>query len=114
MKTEDQVEKFFDTSNQKVWPGDYETSFFSKYSDSVPKIDALYKSLKVKTRVVVFLYDKSEYKQEFKSLKQAAKYLSSRENLRIGFVDDMRLIKKLKAKHSVKWFAPIAMSSIVL
>ena len=37
-----------------------------------------------------------------------------RENLRIGIVDDKKLIKKLKLKHGVQWFESIGMSSLVL
>lgn len=52
--------------------------------------------------------------EEFKNLKNDAKYLSLRENLRIGFVDNQKLIRKLKQKHGVNWFSPISMSSLVL
>jgi hypothetical protein len=47
-------------------------------------------------------------------LKSDARYLATRDNLRIGFVDNQRLIKKMKAKYSVKMFSSIAMSSLVL
>lgn len=46
-----------------------------------------------------------EYSSEIKNLKEAARYLSTRDNLRIGIVDDKKLIKKLKLKHGVKWFS---------
>lgn len=47
-----------------------------------------YASLKVKTRVICFLWDKTEYKTEYKELRDSAKFLASRDNLRIGFVDN--------------------------
>jgi uncharacterized radical SAM superfamily protein len=55
--------------------------------------------LKVQTRVICFLWDVKEYKEELKALKNDARFLATRDNLRIGFVDDQRLIKKMKAKY---------------
>jgi hypothetical protein len=57
--------------------------------------------MKYKTRVVCFFYDKDEYKPEIKNLRESARYLSLRDNLRIGIVDDKRIVKKLKLKHGV-------------
>lgn len=34
-----------------------------------------------------------------KSLKETAKFLALRENLRIGIVDDKKLVKKMKLKY---------------
>lgn len=55
--------------------------------------------MKVQTRVICFLWDKKEYKEELKNLKSDAKFLATRENLRIAFVDNQKLIKKMKAKY---------------
>jgi hypothetical protein len=41
-------------------------------------------------------------------------YLSTRDNLRIGIVDDKKLVKKMKLKYGVKYFSTIGMSSLVL
>jgi hypothetical protein len=40
--------------------------------------------------------------------------LATRENLRIGIVDDVRLVKKFKLKYGVKWFSSVAMTSLVM
>jgi hypothetical protein len=53
---------------------------------------------------VAFIYDKSEYKEELSNLKNVARFLSTRDNLRIGIVDDVRLIKKFKNQMGTKWF----------
>lgn len=73
-----------------------------------------YSTLRVKTRVICFLWDKTEYKEEFKDLKQSAKFLATRDNLRVGFVDNQKLIKKMKAKYSTRMFSSVSMSSLVL
>ena len=38
LKTEEEVETFFN-NNDEYWQGDYETSYFKKYKDVVPKLD---------------------------------------------------------------------------
>jgi len=67
-----------------------------------------------KTRVVVFIYDKDEYKQEYKQLKASGRYLTSRFNLRIAYVDNKNLINKMKTKMGGNWFSQVAKSSVVL
>ena len=44
------------------------------------------------TRVVAFFYDKAEYKEEIRLLKQSAAKLANRFNLRVGIVTDENLI----------------------
>lgn len=96
LTTEDSIEEFFG-KNDEVWSGDYQTRLFK--NEDVPKIDDHYKALKFKTRIVAFIFDKSEYKEEVKHIKTAAKYLATRDNLRVAMVDDVRLIKKFKLKY---------------
>ena len=59
-------------------------------------------------------FDKDEYKSEIKSLKNSAQYLSLRDNLRIGIVDDQKLIKRLKIKFGKLWFPDVGMSGCVM
>jgi hypothetical protein len=73
-----------------------------------------YASLKIKTRVICFLWDKNEYKAEYKDLRNSAKFLATRDNLRIAFVDNQRLIKKMKLKYTTRMFSSVALSSLVL
>ena len=86
LKSEEEIEAFLD--NERFWQGDYHTSFFKGHLDLVPRIDDHYEKLKIKTRVICFLWDKKEYKEEYNNLKQDAMYLATRDNLRIGFVDN--------------------------
>ena len=74
----------------------------------------MYQIQRYKTRVIAFIFDKSEYREEVTNIRNAAKYLSTRENLRVGIVDDVKLIKKFKNKYGVKWFSSVALSSLVL
>lgn len=113
LTSEEEIEKFLD--QKTFWEPDYNTTFFRKIkSEYVPRMEDHYGQLKIQTRVICFLWDKKEYKEEYNSLKNDAKFLSTRENLRIGFVDNQKLIKKIKAKYSTKMFTNIAMSSLVL
>ncbi|CDW89510.1 UNKNOWN [Stylonychia lemnae] len=112
LKTEEEIELFLD--HEKFWDADYQTKFFKNNQDVVPRMENHYSQLRYKTRVICFIYDKQEYREEYKNLKSDAKYLATRDNLRIGFVDNQRLIKKMKAKYSVRMFSSIAMSSLVM
>jgi len=58
----------------------------------------------LKTRVICFLWDKHEYSEEYKQLRNDAKFLAARDNLRIAFVGNQKLIKKMKAKYSARMF----------
>ena len=76
-------------------------------------MDELAKAIGFNTRVVAFFYDKSEYGEEIKLLKDVALYLSNRYNLRIGLVTDERLVTIMKKSHP-ELFLDVGMSSIVL
>lgn len=54
-----------------------------------------YSQQRLKTRVICFFYGKEDFKDEIKELKQAARNLIERSNLRIGIVTDTKLIKRL-------------------
>ena len=64
--------------------------------------------------MICFLYDKQEYKQELKELRRDARFLATRDNLRIGLVDSQKLIKKYKNRYQTRMFSSVAMSSLVL
>ena len=51
-------------------------------------MDIYLKELGYNTRVVVFINDKVEYKDDIKLLKQYATKMANRYNLRIGIVTD--------------------------
>jgi hypothetical protein len=69
----------------------------------------------LKTRVVSFVFDKQEYKEELTNLRRDARMLATRDNLRIGLVENQRLVKKMKAsKWGHRLFATVSMSSLVV
>lgn len=76
--------------------------------------DDTYSQYRLKTRMVCFFYDKDEYKDEIKNLKKAARGLAHRGNLRIGLVTDSNMIKRLKKRHSVRYFPELGYSSCAL
>ena len=81
------------------------------YSDVIT-FNEYYKKFHYPTRVIALYYDKDEYKQEYKDLKEAARFFATRESLRIGYVDDVKTIKKLKNKYGVLFFSTVSMSSM--
>jgi len=65
------------------------------------------------TRVVAFFYDKKEYADEIKMLRDSARHLTNRFNLRIGIVTDQRLVTKMRKEHA-DLFLEVGMSVMVL
>ena len=68
------IDRFLDTSQDVK-----ETTGFlnkSKNSQKVAALGDFYDKLKYKTRVLVFTIDKSEFEEEIKSVKLAARFLS--------------------------------------
>ena len=62
-------------------------------------MDIYLQELGYNTRVVVFIYDKEEYKEEIKLLKYHATKMANRYNLRIGIVTDLDLVTVMKVMH---------------
>ena len=67
----------------------------------------------VNTRIVAFYFDKAEYADEIRILKEVALMLSNRYNLRIGLVTGEKLVTKMKKAHP-ELFGEAGMSSLVL
>lgn len=63
-----------------------------------------YFDLVLKTRVLVFIFDKEESETELKMIKESGKILAGRMSLRIGLVTDHKLIRKYKAMKGTSWF----------
>ena len=63
-------------------------------------MDDLAKLMGFNTRVVAFFYDKSEYADEIRLLRDVAQFMSNRYNLRIAMVTDQRLVTKMKKQHA--------------
>jgi len=113
LQTEEEVVAFMEQSDT-IFPGEYETKFFKKSKDQIPSISDQYALMRVKTRVLVFFYNVDEYKPELKQLKNAARYLAARANLRVAYCDNKFLIKKMKQRYAALWFTKVALSSAVI
>lgn len=111
LKTEEEIDLFLD--QETYWEADYQTNFFKK-SEGAGRLDDYYSKMRLKTRVICFIWDKQEYRDELRELKRDARFLATRENLRIAVVDNQRLIKKYKARYQTRMFSSVAMSSLVL
>lgn len=67
------------------------------------------------TRVVCLIYDRDEYRDELKALKDAARKLGYRNNLRVGVVDDPKMIKILrKTPNFGHFFQDVGLSTCAL
>ena len=67
----------------------------------------------INTRVIAFIYDKSDFAEEIKLLTNAGRYLSNRYNLRIGIVKDDKLVRRMRETHA-ELFPEVGMSCLVL
>ena len=76
-------------------------------------MDELVKLMGYNTRVVALFYEKSEYAEEIKILRNSALAMTNRYNLRIGVVTDQRLVTKMKKSHP-DLFLDVGMSVMVL
>lgn len=107
LESEDDLLKFLELKNE---PREL-TKFFSKQKSP---LGSIYTTKKAKTRVVAFISDKDDYKQELKYLQHAARYSVKREELRIGVVYDNKIIKKYKNKYGNLWFPGGSLTSLIL
>jgi hypothetical protein len=118
LQTEEEVERFLgleEGSEVKFWHPDYNTTFLRQLGDKIPDVTGHWDEQMLKTRAVCFLYDKQEYIEELNHWRRDSRFLSTRDNLRMGLVDNQRLVRKLKAgKYGPKLFPPVSMSSLVL
>ena len=108
LDSEQAIESFLDTSIDVQ-----ETTGFLK--KETPELGDSYSSLKHKTRVLVFMFDKEEYATEMKLIRDAGRILSQRLSVRLGLVTDPKLIRHYKAHRGNLWFNDeVQLSSIVL
>jgi len=63
-----------------------------------------YTSLKHKTRVLVFMFDKEEYDTEMKIIREAGRLQAQRISVRFGLVTDHKLIRLYKSRRGNSWF----------
>ena len=108
LESEEAIEKFLD-SNQQI---EEKTGFLKKEQ---PDLGVSYESLKHKTRVLVFMFDKDEYQNEMRLIRESGRVLSQRLSVRIGLVTDHKLIRHYKARRGNLWFNDeVQLSSIVV
>lgn len=58
------------------------------------------------------MYDKSDYDEELKDIKNAGRFLANRDEVRIGFLNDPKLIRKFKKETS--WFSRSGFNSFIV
>ena len=107
LETAKEVETFLDNSK------DYEESTGFFRNKKVP-LGANYDDLRLKTRVIAFIFDKDEYEQELKYIREVGKLSAQRVSLRIGLVTDPRLIRKYKESYGTYWFPDNVQLSTVI
>ena len=119
LKTEEEVTEFF-AEPAKVFSKEYMTPLFKNAKDQerlkgelTPEFESVVANLPLKTRVVVFYYDAEEYKVELEDLRVGARFVQVREDLRVAYVTDKNLVKKMKRKNP-GWFEKVGYSSAVL
>lgn len=86
LTSEEEILSFLDNSESKIWTGDYSGSLLPKGQtfDDERRMDKFSKLMPYNTRVVAFFYDKAEYAEEIKILRETSAYLANRYNLRVG------------------------------
>ena len=72
----------------------------------------IYNDIKYKTRVIIAIYNKGDYDEELNNIKETARKSAHMLGMRIGYVSDPKLVKKLKKETS--WFGDASMNSIIL
>ncbi|CDW90844.1 UNKNOWN [Stylonychia lemnae] len=107
LKTDEDVQKFLN-QNEEFQEN---TKFFDK---NYLALGDVFKNRKTKTRVIAFIYDKEDYTDELKNLRQTGRFSAKRDELRIALVPDKKIIKKYKAKYGTLWFPEGTYSTIML
>ena len=115
LKKADDVQMFLNTSNEHQWSGDLKGPLFKKApNDKIPILEN-FADFTFKTRVVCFFFDKSEYKEDIQRLRDDARKLALRANLRIAYVTDNKLIKRMKKQPEfAALFPDVGLSSCAL
>lgn len=107
LSTEEDIEAFLNL-NQEF---SEKTRFMEKKN---VKLGALYKQRYAKTRSIAFIFDKEDYPDEIKNLKESGRYSARRDEMRLAMVTDKKLIKKYKAKYGSSWFPDSSYTTVIL
>lgn len=108
LDSEEAVEKFMD--NESEFPEEF--GFIKK--NPLP-LGVNYSDMQLKTRVLVLMFDKEQFEGEMKMITEAARLLSSKQQIRFGIVKDAKIIRKYRASKGTAWFPDeVQLSSIVV
>mmetsp|Transcript_20742 Transcript_20742/g.28000 ORF Transcript_20742/g.28000 Transcript_20742/m.28000 type:complete len:154 (+) Transcript_20742:341-802(+) len=108
LNTEESIARFLDESKEVE-----ETTGFLKKGPIA--LGSHHTKLKFKTRVLVFMFDKSEYEAEMRMIREAGRVNAQRLSVRMGLVEDPKLIRLYKARYGNKWFNDeVQLSSLVV
>lgn len=107
LKSTDEVDAFVNTG--KEWAEN--TPFYKQEYNSFGEFFPQFRKV---TRVIAFVNDKRDYKDELEQLKETALQLSDREDLRIAKVTDKKLVQRYKKHHNLEWFSDLSSNSIVM
>ena len=107
LKTKEDIDNFVNT--EKEWNENtpfYKSKYFpfGEYFEQFRKV----------TRVVAFVKDKADFKEELKQLEKTAYDLSSREDLRVAKVTNSKIVADYKKKYNLEWFSSVSSNSLVM
>mmetsp|Transcript_13776 Transcript_13776/g.13701 ORF Transcript_13776/g.13701 Transcript_13776/m.13701 type:complete len:439 (-) Transcript_13776:303-1619(-) len=105
LKTKKDVNNFLKTDKEWI----ENTPFYNGNYISIGEFLPQYTKI---TRVIAFVSEKSEYKEELKTLAEDARDLSLREDLRIAKITNPKIVSEFKDKHE-EWFGDMSSNSIV-
>ena len=109
LNSEEDIKAFLASENE---PDISKSGFLKK---TPVYLNQVYTNVFLKTRVLIFMFDKSEYEKEMKDLRTAARLGAQRLGLRYGLVTDTKLIRKYKAKYGNKWFHDeVQLSTVII
>lgn len=98
LDSEEDIEAFLDLSNEPK-----ETTNFMKVKNT--KLGMYYDDKLLKTRALVLIFNKEDYSQEVKYIREAARNSARREALRFGILSDPAIVRIYKKKYGQHWFA---------
>lgn len=107
LKTQEDIENFINM--EKEWKEN--TPF---YREKYYEFGEYFPQFRKVTRVIAFVKNKNDFKDEMKQLSRAAFHLSDREDLRVAKVTNPDLVTEYKKMYDLEWFSEISSNSIVM
>ena len=108
LKSEVDIDRFINSETEYQEQSEFFKNKYEPFGD-------YYRRMSKRVRVIAFIHDKAEYKNELRLFQEAAQSLSGkRDDLRVGLVTNKTLINIYKARYSAKWFDEYSLNTIVL